>query len=57
MTYVYFHSNDLDGHASGAITRMALENRGEEVVMRPFDYGDIFPWDQVKAMTLITLWT
>lgn len=39
-----FHSQDLDGHCSGAIVKY----RFPEAVMHPINYGDEFPWHEIQ---------
>jgi len=40
----FYHSNDLDGHCSGAIVKTAHP----ACEMIGYNYGDEFPWDKVK---------
>jgi len=40
----FYHSADLDGHCSGAIVKF----RFPEAVMHPINYGDPFPWKEIK---------
>jgi len=46
----FFHSADLDGHCSGAIVKHEM---GDDVVLRGINYGDTFPWDEVKDREVI----
>jgi len=41
---VFYHSKDLDGWASGAI----VKHKFPEAEMFPINYGDKFPWDEIK---------
>lgn len=41
---VFYHSADLDGHCSGAIVKY----RFPEAIMHPINYGDEFPWYEIK---------
>ena len=43
MIHCFYHSQDLDGHCSGAIVKY----RFPEAVMHPINYGDPFPWDEI----------
>ena len=49
MNRVFYHRMDLDGHASGAIARRWLEQRGEAFRLYPYDYADPFPETDVAA--------
>lgn len=40
----FYHSADLDGHCSGAIVKLFAYPSCE---LRPIDYGDAFPWDDI----------
>lgn len=44
MIHCFYHSADLDGHCSGAIVKY----RFPEAVMHPINYGDEFPWEEIK---------
>lgn len=44
MIHCFYHSADLDGHCSGAIVKY----RFPDAVMHPINYGDGFPWDEIK---------
>lgn len=44
MIHCFYHSADLDGHCSGAIVKY----RFPDAVMHPINYGDPFPWDEIK---------
>jgi oligoribonuclease NrnB/cAMP/cGMP phosphodiesterase (DHH superfamily) len=41
---VFYHSGDLDGFCSGAI----VKHKFPEAEMFPINYGDEFPWDEIK---------
>lgn len=41
----FYHSADLDGHASGAIVKYKYP----EAMMYPINYGDEFPWNDIQA--------
>lgn len=41
----FYHSADLDGLCSGAIMAQAMPDAD----MRPYDYGEPFPWDEVEG--------
>lgn len=45
----FYHSADLDGHCSGAIVKY----RYPECEMYPINYGDEFPWDEIKPDEII----
>lgn len=45
----FYHSADLDGYASGAIVKYKYP----EAEMYPINYGDQFPWDEIKASDLV----
>lgn len=49
VTWVFYHSADLDGHCSGAICREFLEKAGAQPKMRGINYGDPFPIDEIGA--------
>ncbi len=40
----FYHAADLDGHCSGAIVKY----RFPEAVMYPINYGDEFPWGEIR---------
>jgi len=42
--HCFYHGCDLDGHCSGAIVKFCFPG----VVMHPINYGDEFPWDEIK---------
>lgn len=42
--HVLYHSADLDGRCSGAI----LKRRYPDAVLHPINYGDEFPWSEVR---------
>lgn len=42
--HCFYHSADLDGHCSGAIVKHFIP----ETILHPINYGDEFPWDDVK---------
>jgi len=44
ITRCFYHSQDLDGHCSGAIVKY----RFPEAIMHPINYGDEFPWYEIK---------
>ncbi len=48
MTSIIYHSKDLDGYTSGAIIKMALEEKNAEYQLIGYDYGQPFPWDKIK---------
>jgi oligoribonuclease NrnB/cAMP/cGMP phosphodiesterase (DHH superfamily) len=48
-TFCFYHSADLDGHCSGAIVKYKYP----DAIMRPINYGDEFPWDEVKGHRVI----
>lgn len=48
MTSIIYHSKDLDGYCSGAIIKMALEEKNAEYQLIGYDYGQPFPWDKIK---------
>jgi oligoribonuclease NrnB/cAMP/cGMP phosphodiesterase (DHH superfamily) len=41
---VFYHGKDLDGFCSGAI----VKHKFPEAEMFPINYGDKFPWDEIK---------
>src|SRR5574343_569017 len=43
-THCFYHSADLDGHCSGAIVKHFVP----EAILHPINYGDAFPWDEIK---------
>ncbi len=45
----FYHGADLDGHCSGAIVKY----RYPECEMYPINYGDEFPWDEIKPDEII----
>lgn len=45
----FYHSQDLDGWASGAI----VKHKFPEVEMFPINYGDEFPWDEINKNDII----
>lgn len=45
MGKIVFHSQDLDGHSSGAI----ILRKFPDYKLVPFDYKDKFPWDKFKS--------
>lgn len=50
MINIFYHKRDLDGHCSGAIAKYYFleENDVENVKMWPYDYGEPFPFDQIR---------
>src|SRR5574343_1621589 len=44
-THCFYHSADLDGHCSGAIVKHFVP----EAILHPINYGDAFPWDEIKS--------
>lgn len=48
MTSVIYHEKDLDGFTSGAIIKMALEEKNADYQLIGYDYGQPFPWDRIK---------
>lgn len=44
----FYHAADLDGHCSGAIVKRAYP----ECEMIGINYGDSFPWEQIKDETV-----
>lgn len=48
MTSLIYHSKDLDGFTSGAIMKMAMEEKNVEYQLIGYDYGQPFPWDKIK---------
>jgi oligoribonuclease NrnB/cAMP/cGMP phosphodiesterase (DHH superfamily) len=46
---VFYHSKDLDGWASGAI----VKHKFPEAEMFPINYGDTFPWSEIKPDDVI----
>jgi len=44
MIRVFYHSADFDGLCSGAI----LKQEHPEAIMYPIDYGQVFPWEEIK---------
>jgi oligoribonuclease NrnB/cAMP/cGMP phosphodiesterase (DHH superfamily) len=56
MIYIFYHKRDLDGYCSGAITRYYHEKiLRTEVKMYPFDYGDDFPFDEIKEGSTVLM--
>lgn len=51
MIHCFYHSADLDGHCSGAIVKY----RFPEAIMHPINYGDEFPWDEIKPPDTVFL--
>lgn len=43
MYKCFYHSKDLDGRCSGAIVKKAIP----DCKMIGFDYGDVFPWEEI----------
>lgn len=50
MKICFYHSEDLDGKASGAIVNYFEE---ENLTLYPFDYGDEFPWELINKDTTV----
>jgi len=53
---IVFHGADKDGHLSGALVRYYLEQQErvkEPILMLPIDYGQAFPWDQIKPEDVV----
>lgn len=48
MNRIFYHSCDLDGKASGAIAKMYFEENKMEYKLYPINYGEPFPWDDIK---------
>jgi oligoribonuclease NrnB/cAMP/cGMP phosphodiesterase (DHH superfamily) len=46
---VFYHSKDLDGFCSGAI----VKHKFPEAEMFPINYGDKFPWDEIKPHDVV----
>lgn len=49
MIHCFYHSADLDGYCSGAI----VKHRFPDAVMHPINYGDEFPWDEIKPEDIV----
>jgi uncharacterized protein len=49
MIHVFYHSADLDGHASGAICKYAMP----DAVLHGINYGDAFPWEIIKPVDTV----
>lgn len=47
----FFHSADLDGHASGAVVKYFMPN----VELCPINYGQQFPWERIRPNEIIYL--
>ena len=41
---IFYHSADLDGHCSGALLKDAFP----EAELKPINYGEPFPWSEIK---------
>lgn len=55
-TFVFYHGSDLDGHCSGAIARMYLEDSGvQDIIMRPVEYGQTISPDEVAGAAVYML--
>ena len=49
MIHIFFHSSDMDGHCSGAISKyFYTEIKNKPVKMYPINYEDKFPWEEIK---------
>jgi len=48
-TRCFYHSADLDGQCSGAIVKYFTP----DAVMYPINYGDPFPWDEIKSEDIV----
>lgn len=48
MNHVFYHSADLDGHCSGALVRLYLEQLRQPFTMHGIDYGDEFPMKDLQ---------
>lgn len=48
-THCFYHSADLDGHCSGAIVKHFVP----EAILHPINYGDDFPWDEIKPEDMV----
>ena len=65
MIKVFYHKPDLDGHASGALVKYLIENNlvkeshniicDDEVILKPADYADIFPIDELNSDDVVIL--
>lgn len=49
VIHIFYHSNDLDGHCSGAL----LKHANPEALLHPINYGDAFPWDEIKPEDVV----
>jgi len=52
MIRIYYHSSDLDGHCSGAITKYKYP----EAELFPINYNQKFPWKQLDEKMIQSLW-
>lgn len=55
MTSLIYHSKDLDGFTSGAIMKMAMEEKNVEYQLIGYDYGQPFPWDKIPKGSAVIM--
>lgn len=58
MLRIFYHSADLDGICSGAITYQFLKRKEADydgVELCPIDYGDGFPWHEISPEDFIVM--
>lgn len=52
--HVFFHDNDLDGRASGAILKKSLQELMKlSVILHPYNYGDPFPYNEISSKDVL----
>lgn len=54
-TICFYHNNDSDGFASGAITKLFFENKNQDIELYGINYGDKFPWDKITNETEVVM--
>jgi oligoribonuclease NrnB/cAMP/cGMP phosphodiesterase (DHH superfamily) len=52
--HIFYHS-DLDGFGSGAIARLYYIGYVNQMVLHKIDYGQPFPWDEIKANDTVVM--
>lgn len=55
MTTIITHDKDLDGFTSGAIIKMALEEKNADYQLIGYDYGQPFPWDKIPRKSTVIM--
>jgi uncharacterized protein len=55
MNIVMYHSADNDGYCSAAIASHFYREHGVPFILKPYNYGDNIPWDEIDASTNVIM--